>query len=52
MQLSEGVKLVYVTKPTVLISPQDNPLVTDYIGYVDFGFGYGDSRPIVFSNPA
>lgn len=52
MMLSEVLKLVYVTKPTVLVSPQDNPLITDYIGYVDFAFGFGDARPIIFSNPA
>lgn len=23
---------------------------TDYIGYVDFAFGFGDARPIIFSN--
>lgn len=52
LMLSEVLKLVYVTRPTVLVSPQDNPLITDYIGYVDFAFGVGDARPIVFSNPA
>ena len=51
MLLAEVVKLVYITKPTVLIAQQDNPLITDYIGYVDFGIGYGDARPIIFSNP-
>ena len=52
LMLSEVLKLVYITKPTVLVSPQDNPLITDYIGYVDFAFGFGDARPIIFSNPA
>lgn len=52
LMLSEVLKLVYITKPTVLVSPQDNPLITDYIGYVDFAFGIGDARPIIFSNPA
>ena len=52
LMLSEILKLVYITKPTVLVSPQDNPLITDYIGYVDFAFGIGDARPIIFSNPA
>lgn len=52
LMLSEVLKLVYITKPTVLVSPQDNPLITDYIGYVDFAFGFGDARPILFSNPA
>lgn len=51
LMLSEVLKLVYITKPTVLVSPCDNPLVTDYIGYVDFAFGFGDARPIIFSNP-
>lgn len=52
LMLSEVLKLVYITKPTVLVSPCDNPLVTDYIGYVDFAFGFGDARPIIFSNPS
>ncbi len=52
LMLSEVLKLVYITKPTVLVSPSDNPLITDYIGYVDFAFGFGDARPIIFSNPA
>lgn len=52
LMLSEVLKLVYITKPTVLVSPCDNPLITDYIGYVDFAFGFGDARPIIFSNPA
>ena len=51
LMLSEVLKLVYITKPTVLVSPQDNPLITDYIGYVDFAFGFGDARPIIFSSP-
>lgn len=52
MLLREVLKLVYISKPTVLVAKQDNPLVTDYIGYVDFGFGFADGRPIIFSNPA
>ena len=52
MLLPEILKLVYITEPTVLVSNQSNPLLTDYIGYVDFGFGFGDARPILFSNPA
>lgn len=51
MQISEILKLVYITKPTVLVATQDNPLVTDYIGYVDYGFGIADARPVIFSNP-
>ena len=52
MLLPEVLKLVYITEPNVVVSPRDNPLVTDYIAYVDFAFGFGDARPIVFSNPA
>lgn len=49
--LSEVFKLVYITEPSVLVSPRENPLVTDYIAYIDFAFGFGDARPIIFSNP-
>lgn len=52
MLLPEILKLVYITQPTVLVANQANPLFTDYIGYVDFGFGFGDARPIIFSDPA
>lgn len=52
MLMPEILKLVYITEPTVLVSNQANPLLTDYIGYVDFGFGFGDARPIIFSKPA
>ena len=47
--LSEIFKLVYVTKPTVLISQNEDPLLCDYVAYVDFAFGHADGRPIVFS---
>lgn len=50
--LSQVFKLVYITEPSVLVSPRENPLVTDYIAYVDFAFGFGDARPIIFSNPS
>lgn len=47
--LTEIFKLVYVTEPTVLISPTENPLLTDFVAYVDFAFGFADARPIIFS---
>lgn len=50
--LSEVFKLVYITEPSVLVSPRANPLVTDYIAYIDFAFGFSDARPIIFSDPA
>lgn len=52
MLLPEVLKLVYITEPTVVLSPRENPLVADYISYVDFAFGFGDARPIIFSNPS
>ena len=52
MLLPEVFKLVYITEPTVMVSPRENPLMTDYISYVDFAFGFGDARPIIFANPA
>ncbi len=52
MLLPEVLKLVYITEPSVVVSPRENPLVTDYIAYVDFAFGFGDARAIIFSNPA
>ncbi len=52
MLMPEILKLVYITEPTVLVANQQNPLLTDYIGYVDFAFGFGDARPIIFSDPA
>ncbi len=45
-------KLVYITRPQVLASDESNPLKDLYTGYVDFGIGWGDARPIIFSNPA
>lgn len=51
MMIKEILKLVYITKPTVLVATQDNPLITDYIGYVDYGFGVADARAVIFSNP-
>ena len=45
-------KLVYITKPMVINSELDNPLIDAFTGYVDFGIGWGDSRMIIFSDPA
>lgn len=44
-------KIIYNTKPTVLQSNLDNPLIDSYTAYVDFDCGWGDARPIIFSNP-
>ncbi|MBO4914669.1 MAG: hypothetical protein J5449_05620 [Oscillospiraceae bacterium] len=50
--MREMVKLVYITKPTVMQTALDNPLKDLYTGYVDFGCGWGDAREIIFSDPA
>ena len=50
--MKEMVKLVYITRPTVIQTALDNPLKDLYTGYVDFGCGWGDARQIIFSNPA
>lgn len=44
-------KLIYITRPKVMNHDLDNPLTDAYTGYVDFGVGWGDARPIIFSNP-
>lgn len=50
--MQELVKIVYNTRPTVMPSPQDNPLIDLYTAYVDFACGWGDARQIIFNNPA
>ena len=50
--MKEMTKIVYISKPEVLRNELDNPLKDCYTGYVDFGCGWGDARPIIFSNPA
>jgi hypothetical protein len=47
-----GLKVVYTTKPTVMQTKLDNPLIDSYVGYTDFAIGWGDARSIIFSNPA
>ena len=50
--MREMVKLVYITRPTVMQSALDNPLKDLYTGYVDFGCGWGEARQIIFSDPS
>lgn len=50
--LKEAAKIVYITKPTVKETDLDNPLIARYVPYVDFATGWGDARPIIFSNPS
>lgn len=47
--MKEVVKIVYITRPEVLQSQLDNPLIDMYTAYADFGVGWGDARQIIFS---
>lgn len=49
--MREMVKLLYITRPTVMQTALDNPLKDLYTAYVDFGCGWGDARQIIFSDP-
>ena len=49
--MKELVNIVYNTRPTVMQSPQDNPLKDLYTAYADFGVGWGDARQIIFGDP-
>jgi hypothetical protein len=48
--LPEIAKIVYVERATVLQTDLDNPLIARYVPYVDYSVGFGDARPIIFSN--
>jgi len=50
--IKEIAKVVYIEKPQVLRTDLDNPLIARIVPYVVFGTGFGDARPIIFSNPA
>ena len=50
--MKEMVNIVYNTRPTVMQSPQDNPLKDLYTAYADFGVGWGDARQIIFGDPS
>ncbi len=49
--LRECAKIIYITRPTVIRAELDNPLIARIVPYVDFGVGFNDARPIIFSNP-
>ena len=49
--MKEIVNIVYNTRPTVMQTQQDNPLVDLYTAYADFGVGWGDARQIIFGDP-
>jgi len=47
--MKEIFNIVYITRPMVIQSEQDNPLIDMYTAYCDFGIGWGDARQIIFS---
>lgn len=50
--MKEIALLVETTAPTVMETELDNPLIQRFVAYADYVFGFGDGRPIIFSNPA
>ncbi|MFC3797904.1 MULTISPECIES: hypothetical protein [unclassified Cohnella] len=49
--MMEMMKMVEITAPTVIRNKPDNPLVTEFVGYMDFTMGWSDARPIYGHNP-
>lgn len=52
MLLKEYMKMVEITAPMVIPNKPDNPLIQEYIGYMDYVMGWSDSRMIIGHNPA
>lgn len=52
MLLKEYAKLVEITAPMVIRNKPDNPLVTEFVGYMDYTVGWSDARMIYGHNPA
>lgn len=50
--LSEYMKMVEITAPMVMPNKPDNPLIQEYIGYMDYTMGWSDARCIYGHNPA
>lgn len=46
MLLQEYVKMVEITAPMVIPNKPDNPLIQEYIGYMDYTYGWSDARCI------
>jgi hypothetical protein len=50
--LKDYVKMVYGTRPMVIDQKSPNPLIAEYIGYMDLTLGWSDPKCIIGSNPA
>jgi hypothetical protein len=52
MLLKDYMKMVEITAPMVIPNKPDNPLIQEYIGYMDYVMGWSDARMIYGHNPA
>ncbi|MHB8916539.1 MAG: hypothetical protein ACYC4H_00815 [Desulfocucumaceae bacterium] len=52
MLLKEYAKIVEITAPMVIPNKPDNPLIQEYVGYMDYVLGWSDSRMIYGHSPA
>lgn len=52
MLMKEYIKMVETTAPMVIQQKASNPLITEYIGYMDYVLGWSDPRVIFGHNPA
>lgn len=44
--------MVYITAPMVIPNKPDNPLIQEYIGYMDYVLGWSDARMIYGNDPS
>lgn len=50
--LKDYLKMVEITAPMVMKNTPDNPLIQEFIGYMDYVMGWSDARAIFGHNPA
>lgn len=50
--LKDYMNMVEITKPMVIMNKPDNPLITEYVGYMDYTLGWSDPRCIYGHDPA
>ena len=52
MLMKDYMKMVEITAPMVIPNKPDNPLIQEYIAYMDYDMGWSDSRCVYGFNPA
>lgn len=52
MLMKEYMKMVQITAPMVIQQKASNPLINEFIGYMDYVLGWSDARQIFGHNPA